>query len=192
MLQTTHFTTDKTHLEELLKRTDCTYIKAPDGMFTEVTLPIADIKRNHENDTITSAKIVFRRMNDTSELSDDLLSEPRDLMIVESDSLFSFFEKRNLPNNIATYLATYDKSKNTYTFNNISGLINQMYSKRNKSADWNKAILVPVQKVTTTTNNTTTVASVSNELKVVSVRLVGGEHNQHEPVRISIVYNQTE
>ncbi len=193
VLQTTHFVSDKNIIQLLAADTKCTYLKAPDGIFTEVTLPVDDIKRGHENDTITSAKIVFRRMNDISELSDDLLMEPQNLLILEKDSLYSFFENRNLPNNVASYLAVYNSNKNTYTFNNISGLINNMYAKRNQSANWNKAVIVPVQVTTSSTSSSTSsVAGVSNELKVVSVRLVGGSDNPYDPVRISIVYNRNE
>ena len=193
VLQTTHFISDKDVIKRLAADTHYTYLKAPDGIFTEVTLPVDDIKRGHENDTITSAKIVFRRMNDISELSDDLLMEPQNLLILEKDSLYSFFENGDLPNNMASYLAVYNSSKNTYTFNNISGLINRMYAKRNQSKNWNQAVIVPVQVVTaSTSSSTTSVASVSNELKVVSVRLVGGSDNPYDPVRISIVYNQNE
>lgn len=193
VLQTTHFISDKNTIKRLAEDTRCTYLKAPDGVFTEVTLPVDDIKRGHENDTITSAKIVFRRMNDVSELSDDLLMEPQNLLILEKDSLYSFFENRDLPNNVASYLAVYNSSKNTYTFNNISGMINQMYAKQNQSKDWNKAVIVPVQVVTaSSSSSSTSVAGVSNELKVVSVRLVGGSDNPYDPVRISIVYNQNE
>jgi hypothetical protein len=158
-----------------------------------VTLPIDDIKRGHESDTITSAKIVFRRMNDSSDLSDILLKEPSNLLLIVRDSLYSFFEERKLPNNSTSYLATYNQSKNSYTFNNISGLINHMYANRNKTENWNKLVLIPVQVTMTsasTTSSTTSVASVNNELKVTSVRLVGGSQNQHEPVQISIVYNK--
>ena len=68
-----------------------------------------------------------------------------------------------------------------------------MYAKRNQSKNWNQAVIVPVQVVTaSTSSSTTSVASVSNELKVVSVRLVDGSDNPYDPVRISIVYNQNE
>ena len=193
VLQTTHFTSDKKTLLRLAADDECTYLKAPDGIFTEVTLPVDDIKRGHENDTITSAKIVFRRMNDISTLSDHLLAEPQYLLILERDSLYSFFENRNLPNNVASYVASYNSNKNTYTFNNISGMINSMYDKRNISDNWNKAVIVPVQVTTaSTSSSTSSIAGVSNELRVVSVRLVGGSNNQHDPIRISIVYNQNQ
>ena len=193
VLQTTHFTSDKENIKRLAADDECTYLKAPDGIFTEVILPVDDIKRGHENDTITSAKMVFRRMNEISELSDNLLSEPQYLMILERDSLYSFFENRNLPNNVASYVASYNSNKNTYTFNNISGMINSMYNKRNISANWNKAVIVPVQVTTaSTSSSSSSIASVNNELRVVSVRLVGGSKNKHDPTRISIVYSQND
>ena len=67
-----------------------------------------------------------------------------------------------------------------------------MYANRNKTPNWNKLVLVPVQVTTTSTStssSSTSVARVSNELRVMSIRLVGGKQNQHEPVQISIVYN---
>ena len=193
VLQTNLFTSDEDNIKRLASIESFTYLKAPEGIFTEVTLPIEAIKLGNENDTIASAKIIFRRMNDTSDLSDIILKEPQNLLLVERDSLYSFFESRSLPNNTTSYLASYNSSKNSYTFPNISGLINHMYSLRDKTENWNKAVLVPVQVTTTsasTSSSSTTVASVNNELKMTSVRLVGGSKNQHEPVRISIVYNK--
>ncbi|MBQ2208737.1 MAG: DUF4270 domain-containing protein [Prevotella sp.] len=193
VLQTNLFSSDIENIKRLAANESHTYLKAPEGIFTEITLPIEEIKSGHETDTIASAKIVFRRMNNTSDLSDVILQEPQNLLMIARDSLYSFFEERNLPNNKTSYLATYSSSKNSYTFSNISGLINHMYARRGKDANWNKAVLVPVQVTTTSasaTSTTTTVASVNNELRMTSVRLVGGSKNQHEPVRISIVYNK--
>ena len=67
-----------------------------------------------------------------------------------------------------------------------------MYANRGRSENWNKAVLIPVQVTRTassTSSTATTVASVSNEMRVTSVRLVGGKDNRHEPVQISIIYN---
>lgn len=194
VLKTTHFSADKENIQRLADIDTYTYLKAPDGIFTEVTFPVEDIKKGHENDTIMSAKVVFRRMNDTSDLSDDILQEPQNLLIIERDSLYSFFENRSLPNNITSYLASYNSKKNSYTFNNLSGLVNHMYQIRNKSKNWNKAVIIPVQVTTTATSSSGTkaVATVNHELRTTSIRLVGGSQNQHEPVRMSVVYNKNE
>ncbi len=194
VLQTNHFISNNENIKRLASNEYYTYLKAPEGIFTEVTLPIDDIKKGHEKDSLTSAKIIFRRMNDTSDLSDEILQEPQNLLMIERDSLYSFFEENSLPNNKTSYLATYNSSKNSYTFSNITGLINHMYSLRGQSENWNKAVLVPVQitstSLTSSSTTTTTIASVNNELRMTSVRLVGGSLNQHEPVRISVVYNK--
>ena len=139
-------------------------------------------------------------MNDTSELSDVVLEEPQNLLMIERDSLYSFFENANMYDNITSYLATYNSTYNTYTYYNISSLINHMYQNRNNgSPNWNKVVLIPVQTTTTSSassssyyysTTTTSVTGVSNEMSITSIRLVGGSNNRHEPVTISIIYNQ--
>lgn len=193
VMRTSHFVSDMDNIQRLADIEDCTYLKAPEGIFTEVTLPVDDIKRGHENDTIASAKVIFRRMNDLSSLSDILLTEPTNLLLIEKDSLYSFFERQGLPNNKTSFLATYSSSRNTYTFNNISGMINHMYARRGQTPNWNKAVLIPVQVSYTTaaSTGTSTVATINNELRMTSVRLVGGSMNRHDPVRISVVYNES-
>ncbi len=192
VLQTNHFISDNENIKRLASNEYFTYLKAPEGIFTEITLPIDDIKQGHEKDSLTSAKIIFRRMNDLSDLSDDILQEPQNLLMIERDSLYSFFEERSLPNNKTSYLASYSSSKNSYTFSNVSGLVNHMYSLKGKTQNWNKAVLIPVQVTTTssTSSSTASVAGVNHELRMTSVRLVGGSQNEHEPVQISIVYNR--
>ncbi len=189
VLQTTHVENSSYFIDKLVADNSCTYLKTPAGIFTEVTLPVDDIKLNHEKDTLTSAKVTFPRINDYSSLSDIILEEPANLLMVERDSMYTFFENNRVPDNITSYFATYNTSKKTYAFNNISNLINSMYAKRHLSENWNKVVLIPVQLVTSTTNSTTTVVSVSNEMNVNSVRLVGGSENPYQPVKVSVIYN---
>ena len=200
VLRTTHITNDPERIERLVNIDTCTYLKTPAGIFTEVTLPIEEIKLrkdkngiSHENDTITSAKIVFNRMRNTSDLSDILLEEPVHLLLIERDSLYSFFENNEAPDNEKSFLATYNSTQKTYSFNNISNLVNRMWANRDKSKNWNKGILIPVQTSTTTTSTTTTtVGTLSNEMSITSVRLVGGDRNRHLPVRMSVIYNRNQ
>lgn len=189
VLQTTHITNNEAQIASLVAKDTCTYLKTPAGIYTEVTLPIEKIKNGHEKDTLTSARIVFNRMNETSNYSDIVLEEPTTLLMVERDSLYSFFERNGVPNNKTSYLATFSSTYKTYTFNNISTLVNHMWSRRYQTKDWDKVVLIPVQ-VETTGTSTTTVSSISNEMNINSVRLVGGSNNKHQPVRISIIYNK--
>ena len=193
VLQTTQILNDQLRINQLVNEDTCTFLKTPAGIYTEVTLPVEQIKNNHENDTITSAKIVFNRMRALNNLSEVVLEEPTNLLLIERDSLYSFFENNGVPDNISGYLATFNSSLKSYSFNNIAALINKMYKKRGQSANWNKAVLIPVQVTTTSStssSSSTAVAGVTNEMNVNSVRLVGGAKNKHTPIKISVIYNK--
>ena len=187
VMQTTNILNDKARMQKLAADNSCTYIKSPAGIYTEVTLPVDDIKRNHENDTISSAKIVFTRYNSDSQGE---FTVPTSILMVPKDSMFTFFEKRNLPDNVTSYVATYSSRYNTYTFNNISSLVNTLWANKGKSADWNKVVLIPVKIETSNTTSGTAYTNVSNDMELKSTRLVGGSANRHEPVTISVIYNK--
>jgi len=201
VLQTTHITNDKQSIDSLANKIDdCTFLKTPAGIFTEVTFPILKIKEtdddgiSHVKDTISSAKITFQRIKNVNNASDYVLEEPTNLLMIPRDSLYTYFERNSLPDNKLSYLGTYNSKTKSYTFNNITYLINYMYSKRNsQDENWNKVVLVPVQLTTTstsTTSTTATTAAVHNEMNINSVRLVGGPSNKHNAVSVSIIYTK--
>lgn len=200
VLQTTRITNNDDLIQELAAEDEWTYLKTPAGIFTEVTLPIDEIKKGHENDTIASAKVVFHKMNDKSALSDIILKDPVNLLMVEKDSLEQFFENHKTPSSPTSYLTTLSTAYNSYTFSNISGLVNYLYKKKlaggaNYAAehpDWNKVVLVPVNTSVTSSSSSATISAVNNEMSITSTRLVGGSNNQHEPIRISVIYNRTQ
>ena len=189
VVKATHVSNDQTGIDQLVATDTCTYLKTPAGIYTEVTLPIDEIKKGHENDTITSAKVAFTRMRSRSNTSEVILEEPTRLLLIERDSLYTFFENNGTPDNITSYLATYNSSQKTYSFNNISYLINRMYARKGKSENWNKAVLIPVEVETSSTTATTSSSGIANEMNVNSVRLVGGANNKHAPIRMSVIYN---
>ena len=151
-----------------------------------MTLPIDDIKKGHENDTITSAKVTFTRMRPRSDLSEVILEEPTQVLLIEKDSLKSFFEDNGTPDNMKAYLATYNSNQKTYSFNNLSYMINRMYARKGQSENWNKAVLIPVE---VQSNSSSTASGIANEMNVNSIRLVGGAANRHAPIRMSVIYN---
>ena len=194
VMQTTHISNDKGKIDSLINKVnDCTYLKTPAGIFTEVTLPVDEIKKEHANDSVISAKISFQRLVDKNIKTDDLLSDVTELLMIERDSLYTFFEKNNVTNNRTSFLADYNATLNTYSYNNISSLINHMYAIRNNgSKNWNKVVLIPVKisSVRTSSYSSATVTGINNEMGITSTRLVGGSQNSHWPVRISIIYNK--
>ena len=193
VMQATHISNDKSQIDRLVNNNECTYLKTPAGIYTEVSLPVDEIKKGHDNDSIISAKISFQRMVEKNAKTEDLLQDASELLMIERDSLYSFFEKSNVTNNRTSYLAAYNYTLNTYSYNNISNLINHLYSIRDKgSKNWNKVVLIPVKTSSTTTSSysSSTVTGINNEMSITSTRLVGGSANPYAPVRISVIYNQ--
>lgn len=190
--QTTHVLNDKDVLTSLAAETTHTYLKSPAGLFTEVTLPVKDIKQNHQNDSLIAAKIVFQRLNSQSTDS-RMMSVPSTILMLERDSLYTYFEHNNVPDNITSYTSSYNSSNsNCYTFSNISNLITELWRRyeegmrgnsnwENEHPNWNKVVLVPV-KVTT---SSTTITNIENSMSLSSARLVGGD----TPIKISVVYS---
>ena len=191
VLQTTTFINDKTTIRSLSENQDYTYLKTPSGIFTEVTLPVEQIKSGHEQDTLSAAKIVFQKYN--SQDVANTLSAPEKVMMIPYDSLFTFFEKNKLPDNKLSFIGTYSSTYNTYTFNNISSLISEMYHKKragNTSPNWNKAVLVPVSVSTNSSStSSSTINRVTNDLSIKSAKLVGGGNNPNK-LTIDVTYNK--
>ena len=198
VLQTTHISNDAAVMNNLLSDNSCTYLKSPAGMYTEVELPIDSIKMGrsgngeHLNDTLALARIEFQTLRERHDGSKYDVQPPSYLLMVERDSMYTFFEDRLLADNTSSFLASYSDSDGTYLFSNISTLVNKMWAKKGLSPNWNKVVLIPVEVTTssTGTSSSTTIVSINNELGITSTRLVGGSENSHSPVRISVMYNK--
>lgn len=193
VMQSTFINNDTERIAEIANDETCTYVKSPSGIFTEVELPIEDIKRGHENDTISSAKIVIPRYNYTTDES--VFTAPSYIMMVPKDSIYSFFESKNVPDSKTSYLASFNSSANTYTFSNISDLVNMLWTNKQDGKggdDWNKVVLIPVSVTTnsSTTSSSTNVTGVSNEMGLKSTKLVRGDGSKNSKLKISIIYNR--
>lgn len=196
VLQTSTITNDKQSMEKLANDESCTYLKTPAGIFTELTLPVEKIMSGHENDTITSAKLVLQRLNNKT-TSDYMFGVPSEILMIPTDSLYSFFEHNNIYNNKNSFVASWAYNaaqgsfNNSYTFNNIAGMISSMYNSDRTSANWNKVVLVPVEiKTTTTSAGTKTVVKVTNNMALTSTRLVKGTEADDSPIKLSVIYSR--
>lgn len=189
VMQTTHITNDNATINKLASDSTCTYLKTPSGIFTEMTLPVEAIYKNHENDTINTAKVVLTRINNSSQ-NEYNLPIPKTLMMIPKDSLYSFFEHANLADSKRSYITTYSSSYNTYSFTNISGLVTAMYKSKqngNTSSDWNKVVILPV---TATYNTSGKLTKVVHNMALTSTRLVGGYQNPRDTIKVSVVYSK--
>lgn len=112
--------------------------------------------------------------------------------MIPKSQLYSFFESSKVADYKTSFLASY-ASDNTYTFNNISGLINYMKGLDRNTPDWNKVVIIPVTLSTyTTSNNQTILTRVVHDMSLTSTKLVGGSQNPYQPIKMSVIYSKFE
>ncbi len=187
-MQVNKISYDKDKINTLVEDESCTYLKSPAGIFTVATLPVEEVMKGHENDTLNTATIAFECINNSSN-NEYNFDAPSTVMIVPLDSLTSFFENGNKTNNRTSYTASYSSSSSaSYTYQNISDMITRMYKNKGKSANWNKAVLIPVSLTTTTIDGSSTVTKVSHDMGLTSTRLVRG--TAAAPIKLKVVYSR--
>jgi len=214
VVQTIKVTNDKAAIKELVADDNCTYLKTPAGIFTEVTLPVDEVHSMHTTDSLLSVKISFNRINNETDAKDLAFKAPAKIILIEKDSLDSFFVGNNLENNIYAFKASL--ASNAYTFgnasNNISNLITRMYRAKEKGMqsdsqwtakhpDWNKALLVPIDETTiettssssyysyyyySTPTTTSTAVALKNQMGLTSTKLVKG--TETAPIKMEVIY----
>ena len=200
ILQTCHVTNDKEGLKELAADNSCTYLKTPSGIFTEVELPVVKIMEGHHNDSLLSVNMTFQRMNSELFENEYLLKAPSMVLMIQKDSLFSFFEKEKTYDYRSSFVSSLNK--NTYSFTNMGNIVTLMFRDmfvgslldpdwEKKHPDWNKVVLVPVttilsaaQKTNTAGAATATINGICNNLALTSTKLVGG----NTPIKVNVIY----
>ena len=208
VLQLNKIENDTENLKKLASQEDWTYLKSPAGIFTEVTLPIDDIMKGHEKDTLNTATVSFPRLNNENEDNPYNFATPSTILMVQKDSLQSFFEKSKLADNRTSYTASYSSTgtyKNAYTFQNIANLVSAMYKNKGKGENWNKVVLVPVNVITTTQGYSTVISKINHDMSLASTRLIVGTDDPDKdyttdkktgkkvasgPIRIKVIYSK--
>ena len=201
VLQLNKIENDTENLKKLASKDQekCTYLKSPAGIFTEVTLPIEDIMKGHEKDTLNTATISFPRLNNENEDNPYNFATPSTILMVQKDSLQSFFEKSKLADSRTSYTTSYSNTgtyKNAYTFQNIANLVSAMYKNKGKSENWDKVVLVPVSIITVTQGYTTVITKINHDMALASTRLKRGvittDSNGKEtsPIQIKVIYSK--
>ena len=208
VLQLNKIENDTENMKKLASQQNWTYLKSPAGIFTEVTLPIEDIMKGHEKDTLNTATISFPRLNNKDEDNAYNFATPSTILMVQKDSLQSFFEKSKLADNRTSYTASYSSTgtyKNAYTFQNIANLVSAMYKNKGKGENWNKVVLVPVNVITTTQGYTTVISKINHDMSLASTRLILGTDDPNKdyttdkktgkkvasgPIRIKVIYSK--
>ncbi|MBR4364748.1 MAG: DUF4270 domain-containing protein [Prevotella sp.] len=210
VLQATTVENDMERVEELAQDKTCSFMKTPAAMFTEVNIPVLDIMKGHENDSLLSASITFQRLNEWDDdkgqvvpANEYTIRPPKNVLLIERDSMFTFFENKLLPDDYSAYYSTFDEYDNQYEFSNICHLVMRMYNTYKKKVaedpnwvaehpNWNKAVLIPIDVVTTTTSSDAeAISSVHNDMSLTSARLIGGDPEKGgTPIKINLIYGQ--
>ena len=194
---------NNTGLQRLVDETDkpYTYLKSPAAIATELTLPVDEVFRGHENDSISRARVILQRYN-SYEQSPYALGAPSSLLMVLKDSVYSFFAKHKTSDGKIAQTTSFTSSMNVYAFTNIgrllanmrdiklSGMQNEGLSEESWMAahpDWNKVLLVPVsiKTVTNSSSNVVTQVSVVHDYSLTSTRIVGGTL----PIEMNVIYS---
>lgn len=125
-------------LNEIAKKTDCTYLKSPAGIFTQATLPINKIYEELSHDTINAVKLTFNSYNqpDNGKFS---MKAPTYVLLLREKERQSFFEENKLTDNITSYLAVHNATisnkptTNQYVFTNLTRLINACVNEKQEA-----------------------------------------------------------
>lgn len=202
VLQTITVKNDKAALRKLIEEDqECTYLKTPAGIFTEVTLPVDEIKSAHTSDSLLSVSVSFNRVNNREPLTKYTFAAPKKLLLLQKDSLNTFFEKNMNYNNKYAFYTTL--SKNAYSFSSssdINNLIVKMYNDRReglkndpdwvaKHPNWNKALLIPVSEITTvssTSSTGSTPVALVHDMDLRTTRLKRGTTTS--PIKLKVIY----
>ncbi len=116
---------------------EVTFVKAPAGVYTQYTLPLNEIKEKINGREINSIKFAV-----SAYAQDDwkyALGAPTTMMLIDKDSLTTFFQTPHIVSSPTSYKATYSNYK--YDFGDISGVIKKGIS---EGKDELNVMLVPV------------------------------------------------
>lgn len=205
VIQSTQF--ESSNLEGLIGKEDYTMLKTPAGICTELTLPINEIYKGHQNDSIIRASITFTRINNQDEDAQDddyALAIPKNLLLVRKQNLSSFFENHQVSDSKQSYTTRFLDMYNCYTFENIGKLIS--YCQHEKAAnmkasgmteqeweasnpDWNHVVLVPITVANTSDSyGNVSQVSVNQDMSLCSTKLVRGTNTK--PIKMQIIYGR--
>ena len=152
--------------DKLLKENiDYAYVKSPAGVFTEIHFPFSDKAEKLKNQALNLAKLTITALPEVdSNLKFKLPPSPY-MLLINKDDMKEFFEQRKLPDNITSFYAPLDKTTYTYSFGNISTMINHYKEKNNGEIVDLDYLLVPIDlQITKDSQNQPMVTAVYNQM----------------------------
>ncbi len=148
------------------------YVQAPIGYMPIIHFPTQNIidKYNEKMSETHKIQNILNSLNFSipAIVEDDAqLSPPQYLLFIRASQVKDFFERKQLPDDISTVYATYNRATKTYNFGNIGSYIRSVMQREDPTVteDDETIALVPVQVLSETSSNyyntTTSVTSVT-------------------------------
>jgi hypothetical protein len=118
---------------------DKMYLKTPAGVYSKVVIPIPEIVRTVGNRKFNNVKLTLNAC--PAEKREFVLPFPAlgtynlvhstrpKLLLIEPDSVKSFFEDQRVANNKTSYFTTFSASSYAYTYENIANLVQNAVEK---------------------------------------------------------------
>lgn len=206
VIQANKFLNNSEDLQKRLKETEHTYLKSPEGIFTEATLPYDEIYNELTNDTLNAVKLTFTNYHQDTK-NKFSISAPETVLLLRKKDVNSFFEENKVTDNVTSFTASHNSIEtNQYTFRNIARLvstcINEMKVAKEKAGeswnesewlaenpDWNKVLLIPVSVTYDTNSTNPSIIGIQHDLKPSVVKLKGGDPEQGgNKLQIEVTY----
>jgi len=171
-----------------------------------MTFPIDELfAGHHATDSTSRATISLVRYNKAQD--EEQFGTPSELLMVRKCDMYRFFRDHEVADGRTSYTTTFNSTYNSYTFNNICrllayckhekvagaremGITEEAWAQLPENRDWNKVVLIPV--VTSTNSSSTSygtfnqLVSVSHDLSLNSIRLVGG----NTKLKMQVIYSK--
>lgn len=202
VVQANKLLSDPEMLNKKIAEMQHSYIKAPSGIFTEVTLPIEDLLNDPDkkNDTIININMTFQAYNNDKGNSSFQFKRPSTIGMFKNADYEEFFEKNKVfdyNNNFYTKINQNGQYKFSKLERLIIGIKNEIKEAEDKAKeeagsswnketwfnewklqnpDWNKVRLVPIDVAETKNQQgqVTGVTSVRHNVRPEMAKLVGG------------------
>ena len=144
-------TSENNHLWEN-QSSDEMYIKTPAGVFSKITIPLKEITNSIGNRRFSRISLSLEALPKANRpftlnfpglgIYNSRTMTSSKLLLIEPDSLKSFFENQRIADNQTSYFTTLSPSTSTYNYENISNVVQNAINK-NPNAETLDLLLVP-------------------------------------------------
>lgn len=133
IIQANAFNSDEDKIKEKVDEREWTYLKTPAGIYTQVSLPLNDIREKLSQDTLNVVKLALTNYNQSNDKNkyDFSMNIPSYVLLVREKEKESFFQDNKINDDVTSYIAQHNAiNNNQYVFSNLSRLINTCLAER--------------------------------------------------------------